>query len=169
VLHVRTPSHALRGLPISLPDSFSWLRLDVTPLPDGGALLRITAEDASAREATSHARNLSTALNTLTNPDLGALGALLGLRSIAFVDRIELRAQGAQISGQVNVSRHQLERLLGLAEELLTDWNQRGAQKPALPAAAPDAAAGVPPAPASSTPARAPGARPNLARPEPPR
>jgi len=173
VLHVRAPSHALRGLPFSLPESFSWLRLDVTPAPDGGALLRITAEDASPREATSHARNLSTALNTLTNPDLGALGALLGLRSIAFVDRIELRAQGAQISGQVNVSRHQLERLLGLAEELLSDWNQRGAPKPARPAVAPDAAAGALPAPAparkSSTPDSGAAARPNLARPKPPR
>lgn len=171
VLHVRAPSHALRGLPVSLPESFAWLRLDVTPLPDGGAQLRITVEDASAREATSHAQSLSTALNTLTNPDLGALGALLGLRSIAFIDRIDLRARGAHISGQINVSRHQLERLLGLAEELLTDWNQRDAPRPALPGASatPDAAAGLPPAPASSSPARGAGARPNLARPQAPR
>jgi len=146
VLHVRAPSHALRGLPISLPESFSWLRLDVTPLSDGGAQLRVTAEDQSARDASSHARDLSSALNALTNPDLGALGALLGLRSIAFVDRIELRAKGPRISGQVNVSRHQLERLLALAEELLADWSARGAPKPAQP--------GAPAAPEAPKPAQ---------------
>jgi hypothetical protein len=161
VLHVRAPAHALRGLPVSLPDSFAWLRLDVTPQEDGGAQLRITAEDASARDATSHARSLSTALNALTNPDLGALGALLGLRSIAFVDPIELRARGAQISGQVNVSRHQLERLLGLAEELLADWSERGPPKPVLPAAPVSSDAPKPVLPAApASPDAAPGVLP---------
>lgn len=125
VLHVRSPVRALRGLPLALPESMAWLRVDVTALEDGGAQLRMTAEDADAALARSHAQGLTAAINALTHPDLGALGALLGLRSIALIDRLELRAQGNRISGQVELSRAQLERLLGLAEELVGDWNDR--------------------------------------------
>ncbi|MEO8182356.1 MAG: hypothetical protein ABI895_26265 [Deltaproteobacteria bacterium] len=123
VLHVRSPARALRGLPLSLPESIAWLRLDVVALEGGGAQLRVTAEDADAALARNHASELSAATNALTNPNLGALGALLGLRSLSFIDPIELRSQGNRITGQVDVSRAQLERLLSLAEELLADWN----------------------------------------------
>jgi hypothetical protein len=132
VLHVRSPAHALRGIPLPLPESIAWLRLDVMVLEGGGAQLRVTAEDADAALANRHARALSAATNALTNPDLGALGALLGLRSFAFIDAIELRSQGNRISGQVDVSRAQLERLLSLAEELLVDWNAPRAPRPNL-------------------------------------
>jgi hypothetical protein len=132
VLHVRSPSHALRGLPLGLPDSIAWLRLDVTVLENGGAELRVTAEDASPELARSHGQSLSLAINALTNPDLGALGALLGLRSIAFIDPIELRSSGTRISGQVELSRAQLERLVSLAEELLAEWNGSRETRPNL-------------------------------------
>jgi hypothetical protein len=132
VLHVRSPAHALRGLPLALPESINWLRLDVMALEGGGAQLRVTAEDADAALAKSHARALSAATNALTNPDLGALGALLGLRSIAFIDAIALHSQGNRIFGQVDVSRAQLERLLSLAEELLADGNAPAAPRPNL-------------------------------------
>lgn len=127
VVHVKAPHRALRGLPMAVPESLSWLRLDVTPLESGGASVRVTAQDADAQQAREHARGLTLAINTLTNPDLGALGALLGMRSIAFIDRLELTANGERIVGEVDVSRAQLERLLGLAEELLADWSGRGA------------------------------------------
>lgn len=132
VLHVRSPAHALRGLPLALPESISWLRLDVMVLENGGAELRVTAEDASPELARSHGQTLSLAINALTNPDLGALGALLGLRTIAFIDPIELRASGTHISGQVDVSRAQLERLMSLAEELLAEWNGSRETRPNL-------------------------------------
>ena len=82
--------------------------------------------------ARSHGQTLSLAINALTNPDLGALGALLGLRTIAFIDPIELRASGTHISGQVDVSRAQLERLMSLAEELLAEWNGSRETRPNL-------------------------------------
>jgi hypothetical protein len=132
VLHVRSPSHSLRGLPLALPESIAWLRLDVLVLDNGGAELRVTAEDGSPELARSHGQSLSLAINALTNPDLGALGALLGLRSIAFVDPIELRSSGSRIYGQVEVSRAQLERLLSLAEELLAEWNGSRERRPNL-------------------------------------
>jgi hypothetical protein len=124
VLHVRSPAHALRGLPIPVPESLLWLRLDVMTLEAGGAELRLSAEDGDAASARSHARSLTAAINALTNRDLGALGALFGLRSLALIDAFELRSEGNRISGRVDVSRAQLERLLSLAEGLLVDWNE---------------------------------------------
>lgn len=125
VLHVKTPARALTGMPFRLPESIAWLRLDLVPGADGSAHVRITAEDADARLAAENARHLSDALNALTNPDLGALGALVGLRSIAFIDRIEFQARERRISGQVRVSPRQLERLLVYAEELVASWTGR--------------------------------------------
>jgi hypothetical protein len=125
VLHIKTPWRALMGLPFRLPPSIEWLRLDVIPNEDGGALVHIGAEDADAGAAAEHAQSLSVALNALTNPDLGALGALVGLRSIAFVDKIQFQAQGRRITGQVRVTPRQLERLLVYAEELAHAWTGR--------------------------------------------
>jgi hypothetical protein len=125
VLHVKTPWRALIGLPFRLPESLEWLRLDVVPLADGGAQIHISAQDADARQAAEHAQSLSIALNALTNPDLGALGALVGLRSIAFIDKITFQARGERISGQVRVSPRQLERLMVYAEELAASWTGR--------------------------------------------
>jgi hypothetical protein len=125
VLHVKTPWRALTGLPVRLPESIAWLRLDVIPNEDGSVRVRITAEDADARQAAAHAQNLSLALNALTNPDLGALGALVGLRSISFIDKIQFQARDRRISGQVRVSPRQLERLLVYAEELASSWTGR--------------------------------------------
>jgi hypothetical protein len=150
VLHVKTPWRALTGLPFRFPESIAWLRLDVVPAADGSAQLRITAEDADARLAADHARSLSDALNALTNPDLGALGALVGLRSIAFIDRIDFQARDKRISGQVRVTQRQLERLLVYAEELVASWTGR----PALPTGPRPPGA----APAPARPARPPAA-----------
>lgn len=125
VLHVKTPWRALIGLPFRLPESIEWLRLDVVPVADGSAQVHITAKDADARQAAEHAQTLSVALNALTNPDLGALGALVGLRSIAFIDKIQFKARGDRISGQVRVSPRQLDRLMVYAEELAASWTGR--------------------------------------------
>jgi hypothetical protein len=128
VLHVKTPWRALIGLPFSLPESLAWLRLDVVPLEDGGARLRLTAEDADAKLANAHAQSLTMALNAVTNPDLGPLGALVGLRSIAFIDKMQFQAQGRRISGEVRVTPRQLDRLLAFAEEWAIQWTGRRAQ-----------------------------------------
>lgn len=137
VLHVKTPWRALMGLPFTLPESLAWLRLDVLPLADGGAQLRLTAEDADDSTASDHARSLTQALNAITNPDLGPLGALVGLRSIALLDKVHFQAHGRRISGQVRVTPRQLDRLLSYTEELVGQWTGRraqGGQAGALPA-----------------------------------
>jgi hypothetical protein len=138
VLHVKTPWRALIGLPFRLPESIAWLRCEVVPNADGSVQLRVSAEDADAGQAAEHARSLSDALNALTNPDLGALGALVGLRSIAFIDKIQFRARDKRISGEVRISPRQLERLLIYGEELVQSWTGRrfqGAQQPQRPGA----------------------------------
>jgi hypothetical protein len=139
VLHVKTPWRALIGLPFRLPESIAWLRLDVLPLENGGAELRLVAEDESAELARDHARSLSTALNALTNPDLGALGALVGMPSIAFIDRVQFKATDKRISADVIVTPRQLDRLLTYAEELVVQWTGRryAEPPPAIPQRAP--------------------------------
>jgi hypothetical protein len=151
VLHVKTPWRALMGLPFRLPESIAWLRLDVVPVADGSVQVRITAEDADARLAAEHARSLSDALNALTNPDLGALGALVGLRSIAFIDRFQFQARDKRISGQVRVTPRQLERLMVYAEELVASWTGRRSPPPA-PGTAPSAPRSEVPSPRRSEP-----------------
>ena len=149
VLHVKTPWRALMGLPFRLPESIAWLRLDVVPIADGSVQVHISAEDADARQAAEHAQDLSLSLNALTNPDLGALGALIGLRSIAFIDKIQFQARDKRITGQVRVSPRQLERLMLYAEELAASWTGRRSD-----GAAPSRAPGASGAPGA---ARSPG------------
>lgn len=151
VLHVKTPWRALMGLPFTLPEALAWLRLDVLPLADGGAQLRLTAEDADANTASDHAQSLTLALNAITNPDLGPLGALVGLRSIALLDKVHFQANGRRISGQVRVTPRQLDRLLSYTEELVGQWTGRRAQ------GAPTGA--LPARPAQAQPNRPAGAR----------
>jgi hypothetical protein len=162
VLHVKTPWRALMGLPFRLPESIAWLRLDVLPVADGSVQVRITAEDADAGLASEHARSLSDALNALTNPDLGALGALVGLRSIAFIDRIDFQARDKRISGQVRITPRQLERLLAYAEELVASWTgRRTSMGPTAPGSSNPAAPARPSAPRSerTAPASVPATR----------
>lgn len=156
VVHIKTPWRALMGLPFRLPESLAWLRLDVVPLDDGGAHVRISAQDADARQAAEHAQSLSLALNALTNPNLGALGALVGLRSIAFVDKIQFQARDERITGQVRISPRQLERLLMYAEELVLSWTGRRSD---APSSAPPASGQGPRQPASRRPAATPDGR----------
>jgi hypothetical protein len=125
VVHIKAPSRAIAGLPFSLPESLAWVRLEVLPVDDGGAELHFAAEDSNASSASSHAQSLSAALNAVTNPDLGALGALVGLRSISFIDKVQFRAKGNRIVGQVRVTPRQLDRLLAYAEEMIADWSGR--------------------------------------------
>jgi hypothetical protein len=164
VLHIKTPWRALVGLPLRFPESIAWLRLDVIPNDDGSVLARITAEDADARQAAEHAQSLSAALNALTNPDLGALGALIGMRSFAFIDRMQLSAREQRITGQVRVTPRQLERLLVYAEELASAWTGRrieGAGSAPAPGAHGSVSPTRPPAADRRTPRpSAPAARP---------
>lgn len=158
VLHVKTPWRALIGLPFRLPESLAWLRLDVLPLEDGGAELRFSAEDESAELAREHADTLSVALNTLTNPDLGALGALVGLRSIAFIDRVQFQAKDKQLSATVKVTARQLDRLLTYAEELLVQWTGGrrldAERRDAVPSSPGSAPASPPPKSSNGKPTR---------------
>ncbi|MET0409651.1 MAG: hypothetical protein ABW217_00075 [Polyangiaceae bacterium] len=130
VVNIKTPWRALMGLPFELPKSLAWARLGVLPLADGGAQLRVEAEDADAAQAEEHAYLLERAINALTNPELGALGALLGVRSLSFLDPIELEARGRRIRGELRVKPAQLERLLTYAEEMVRQWTGRRAPAP---------------------------------------
>lgn len=96
---------------VRIPKSIAWLRVDVAPLGDG-AVLRIDAKDESAELAEQHAPELERLIRTMTQLDLGVLGALFGQRPKRFVDKIELLAEGDRIVGRVTATEKQLNQVL---------------------------------------------------------
>lgn len=101
LLSMVTPSRAFRGLPVAIPESLKWLRLSVTPQPNGEADVDLEALDASAAEAARHAPELTRAIEGIRRVDLG-------LFAIEVIDHTELVAQGDLIRGHVHVTRKQL-------------------------------------------------------------
>jgi hypothetical protein len=119
VVLVKDPATTLGTLPLALPESLKMVRLAVEARPEGGALVSLIAEDGSPALAESHAQDLTVAVNALTNPSLGKLGALLGVRTLSFLDPIRLRAEGPTIKGTAPVTAGQLERLLAIVESMV--------------------------------------------------
>jgi len=119
VAFVATPWRALAGLrvPLEIPKTIASVALLVTPSEDGGVVLHIDAVDDSNESAKDHAGMLTTAINAVTQQNVGALGALLfGGQTLSLVEPIELRAEGKTIRGDARVTPRQLDRLLGFAE-----------------------------------------------------
>jgi hypothetical protein len=116
---ISTPWRALLGLrmPVEVPHTIASATLSVTPSEDGGAVLHVEARDETPEAAESDAALLTRAINTLTQRDVGALGALLfGGQTLSLIEPIELRADKATIRGDARVTPRQLERILGFAE-----------------------------------------------------
>jgi hypothetical protein len=104
----------------------------------------------------------------LTNPELGALGALFGVRSLSFLDPIDLEARGRRIHGELRIKPVQLERLLTYAEELVRQWTGRRVSAPAPAPTGPPVSPPPRPARPQSTSMAAPPAPPAMTAPAPP-
>jgi hypothetical protein len=79
VLHVDQPARALDGLPLRLPTSLRWARLEVTLTSEGGARIALLARDASAAAAVHSAELLRVALGTSVVANAERLRATLEL------------------------------------------------------------------------------------------
>lgn len=118
IAFVAQPWRALgaRG-PVEVPKSIRKVTFTLIPASDGGATLRIDALDESPDAARSHAALLTSAVNTLTQQNMGAVGALLfGSATVSFIEPVNLVAKGASIQGDAHVTSRQLDRLIGFAE-----------------------------------------------------
>lgn len=119
IAFIANPWRALLGLgaPVELPKTIRKATLTLSPTEDGGATLHIDATDESPEAARADAAMLTSAVNALTQQNLGAVGALLfGNSKMSFIEPVSLVASGASIRGDSRVTPRQLERLLGFAE-----------------------------------------------------
>ena len=155
VAYIATPWRILLGArsPAQIPHSIASLSLTVEPREDGGAVTHITAVDESPEAAQANAAALTTAINLVTQQNVGALGSILfGGKTLSLVEPVELRAEGKKIVGDAIVTRKQLDRILGFAEGWLDSMEARRAPQGA-PAGAGSGAPALPifpPPPAAS-------------------
>jgi hypothetical protein len=145
LLHLATPHRAVRGLPIRVPESIKWARILVTPLPDGGALAEVEAEDESEESARQNAEYLERAINALTELNLGLLGDILGTGRHRFIEKSRFTSEGNKIHGSTRATAEQLSTILGFASATLTEMSARRSRNaarndagtPAVPTPAP--------------------------------
>lgn len=122
--YVVTPWRALKGLPVSVPKSIEWVRVEVRPREDGGATARLVAEDESPDQASKHAAEiehmLRGAADLLANANLGAAigNWMFGGKKKKAVERIEVTAEEKRIVGTIEVNADQLTSIIQLVEGL---------------------------------------------------
>ncbi len=124
-----------------VPKTIKWLRLVVFEGNDGGAIVRILAEDGSPELAKKHARQLTRDVNKATELDLV-------LWKERLVRRTRFVAKGKRLEAEIIVTRGQLRSIVDIAYEFLRPSPKRkkansklGSPKSASTDGAPAAAA----------------------------
>jgi hypothetical protein len=117
MIHMVTPSRAFRGLPIEIPESFKWMRLNVIPGKDGGAEVVIEMQDESPEAAVEHGGKLSDTIERFRLIDV------LGLTKAEIIGRPEFTIEGAIIRARAPVSKKQLRLIMSFVEQKLLAQN----------------------------------------------
>jgi hypothetical protein len=110
IVSMLTPAHPFRDF-FPLPESLKWLRVALTPTPDGGADLALDAGDRSNDEARAHAEVLTKELEARRKVNV------LGLTSFEVVDPVSFAADGDVIRGRTHVARSKLHMIMGYVEQ----------------------------------------------------
>jgi hypothetical protein len=120
VAYLATPWRAFLGLPVQIPKSIKSAKLRLSPMPDGGVVIDVLAQDETEPLAASDAQTLSAALTAATSLDLGMLGSMLfGSSQKKFIEKGSFEADGADIRGEIVLTRAQTETVLELAGSFL--------------------------------------------------
>jgi hypothetical protein len=162
VAFIATPWRILLGLhaPADIPHSIASVSLSVEPREDGGAVIHVEAVDESPDAARTNATALTSAINLLTQRNVGGLGSLIfGSETLSLIEPVELHAEGKKIVGDAVVTPRQLSRILGFAEGWLDSLESRRAQ-PRQTAPSPTGTLAVPTATPAPTAPPAPPAPP---------
>ncbi len=121
VAYVVTPWRALMGLPVKVPKSIAWVRIEVRPRADGGAVARLVAQDGSPEEAALHAKDVEQMIRAATELDFGKMGGLGALGSLVFgekkhkmLERVALSSEENRIVGTIEADLEQLSLLVDL-------------------------------------------------------
>lgn len=144
IAHLKTPWRAFLGMPVVIPKSIKSADLRLSPMPDGGVMIDILAQDETEPLAQQDAQALTQALQAATSLDLGLFGAVLfGSSKKKFIERGTFEADGTKIRGEIVLTKQQLETVIELAGGLLTGRAPK-------PRASSSAAVPTAPAPATS-------------------
>ncbi len=133
VAYIKTPWRALMGLPVAVPKSIEWVRVEVRPSDDGGAIAHLIAEDESPEVAKSHAAEighmLRGAADLLAQANIGnAISSwLTGSKKSKAIERIEVTSDGKRIVGTIEANRDQLTSIIQLVEGLV-DYQSQAAE-----------------------------------------
>lgn len=168
--YIVTPWRALKGLPVQVPKSIEWVRIEVQPRADGGARARLILQDASEEEAKAHAEDIQSMIRAATELDFGKMGGGLGaLGSLVFgnkkhkmLERVSLSAEGTQIRGIIEADAEQLTFLVDLVGGAADYYAQEAAERSASPrrGASEPPSTPTPSTPPVSTPTPSPSADP---------
>ena len=146
-----TPWRAFMGLPVTIPKSIRAAELRVSPRPDGGIVIEVLAHDETEALARADAEALTAALTAATSLNLGMFGAVLfGSSQKKFIEKGSFEPDGADIRGEIVLTRSQVETVLELAAGFL------GGAAPRPRATASTAAPTLPTPPVVSTPTPVP-------------
>jgi len=115
-----TPWRAFLGLPVVIPKSIRAAELRLSPRADGGIVIDILAHDETEPLARADAEALTAALTAATSLNLGMFGAVLfGSSQKKFIEKGSFEPDGADIRGEIVLTRAQVETALELASGLL--------------------------------------------------
>jgi hypothetical protein len=120
VISIKDPWRPFAEL-FALPTTVTWMRLVVIPLKDGGADVRLEAQDHDAENAAKHAKEVSDRFNAIRRVDLG-------ITSYEVIDQVDFTSAGDHIRASTHASRSQLKMIMGVVEAKL---NERLAQRKA--------------------------------------
>jgi hypothetical protein len=112
--YVVTPANVAKGTGIQIPKTIKWARFDLRPLPDGGAVLKILAEDVDEEHAHNHAMLFQTLIDQVSTMDprqmggLGALASMFGVQKQKFIQTVAFSNEKERIHGTLRVTKNQL-------------------------------------------------------------
>lgn len=123
--YIITPANVAKGTGIQLPKSLKWARLDLRPLSNGGAVLKILALDESEEMAEQNALFFENLIRTVTTVDpksFGLFGAglsKLGVKKKEYIKSVEFTHEGERIHGVIEVTENQMVVAVGFLEGYL--------------------------------------------------
>lgn len=139
IAKLATPWRAFMGMrAINIPKSIRSAELRLSPTPDGGVVIDILAHDESEESAKADAQALTAALQAATSLDLGLLGSVMfGASKKNFIKKGSFEPDGADIRGEIVMTRAQVETVLDLAGGFLGGPPRPRASASSMPSTSP--------------------------------
>lgn len=136
---IKTPWRVFLGLPVQIPKTIESVRIEVRPRADGGAIVHFTAQDESPEIASQDAREIEQLIRAAAELNLSGFGAMGALGSLLLgggknrlLEKVQVRAQGKEIHGSLEISLQQLSLVMDLAATAIElQAQRRAARQPA--------------------------------------